>query len=134
MKLSKRMMFTVLLSGASLALAALWLGFRSVPEVFGTSRGQAGQRIEIDPNTGAIVPASPPRGRSRAERAAEAASFNTSDEGLVEVPNPTRGGGTTVDLRGRFRSPLTATHSEDGGVAVSHGSDDRDSNGEQEGN
>jgi len=40
--------------------------------------------------------------------ALEDAAFNTSDEGLVEVPSSVEGGGTMVDLQGRFRNAAFA--------------------------
>ena len=47
-------------------------------------------------------------------------ALSTSSEGLVETPSPVPGGGSMVDLQGRFRSPLTATQDAEGKVMIQH--------------
>jgi hypothetical protein len=83
--------------------------------------GQAGQRIYIDPTTGRFI--EPPPDVLAAEAlAAQADPLNfemsTSDVGLVEAP--LAGGGSMVDLQGRFRSALVATVGSDGKLAIGH--------------
>ena len=73
----------------------------------------AGQRIHIDPKTGARTQQLP------ADAAAAAASdpaLSTSHAGLVEKAAP--GGGTMIDLQGRFRSAAEATVGPDGTAKV----------------
>src|SRR5205823_1768872 len=78
--------------------------------------GQAGQRIYIDPRTGRLTGA-PADARAAQEEMQEFA-LSTSHEGLVETPLP--GGGSMVDLQGRFRSPLIATVGVDGKLTIDH--------------
>jgi hypothetical protein len=63
-------------------------------------------RVE-DPVTGQIAPL--PSGMEE--------SVSTSEEGLVETPDA--GGGTKIDLQGRFRSYLKVTRDEAGQVSAS---------------
>jgi hypothetical protein len=70
------------------------------------SAGGPTLRVE-DPVTGRIAPL--PSGME--------ASVSTSDEGLVETPDA--GGGTMVDLQGRFRSFLKVTRDEAGQISAS---------------
>ena len=90
----------------------------------GAGEGSAGMRVYIDPVTGEF--AEPPAGAV----AAPSAASSTSDAGLVETPSPVPGGGVSVDLQGRFRSPLIATIGTDGKMTMRHlpcvqGSDDQ---------
>jgi hypothetical protein len=39
---------------------------------------------------------------------------------LEERPSPVPGGGTMVDLKGRFQSPLTATIDSNGDIKIEH--------------
>lgn len=67
-----------------------------------------GPRLRVeDPVTGQIVPL--PSGMEE--------SVNTSEEGLVETPDA--GGGTMIDLQGRFRSYLKVTRDEAGRLSAS---------------
>jgi hypothetical protein len=76
-------------------------------------------RIYRDPQTGerGVPPAGTPSAREL-ESLGEA--FSTSSQGLVETPSPVPGGGVKVDLHGRFRSPLVATHRADGKCSIQH--------------
>ena len=60
--------------------------------------GEAGMIATIDPETGETVVS-----------AGSGDAFNTSDEGLVEVPSTAPGGGMMVDLQGRFQNTAVAT-------------------------
>lgn len=69
----------------------------------------SGLVLHIDPATGAIVDA-PVAGATRLEIPASLSqSWSTSDEGLVEKPNPSGGKGTYVNLQGRFENGSIAT-------------------------
>jgi hypothetical protein len=81
----------------------------------GVPEGPASMRVYIDPQTGKI--GTPPAGGPPAQ---VPPSFSTSHKGLVETPSPTPGGGTMVDLRGRFRSPLIATQDSEGNLSIQH--------------
>ena len=88
--------------------------------------GSAGMRVHIDPQTGKFrspppaergapgVPSSRAAPRSRAATA-------TSHEGLVQVPSRLPSGGVMVDLKGRFRSHLSATIGKDCEIKFQHG-------------
>jgi hypothetical protein len=75
-------------------------------------------RVYVDPETGEFTV--PPKEARAAEAPAPEAAFSTSHEGLVVIPSPVPGGGVMVDLKGRFRSPLTATLGADGKVEMRH--------------
>lgn len=73
----------------------------------------AGMTIYKDPATGRLMPL--PADQLEQLLAASPRSVSAdSDEGLVETPTP--GGGTMVNLRGRFRGYVLATASSDGTV------------------
>jgi hypothetical protein len=80
----------------------------------------AGMKIHVDPQTGAVIPepapGTPPLELSPQERNA----LSTSHEGLTEVQSSVPGGGYSIDLQGRFQSPLTATIGPDGKARIGH--------------
>jgi hypothetical protein len=80
-------------------------GTQTVPDA------RAGQWIHVDPQTGQRI-ARPPAAAAIAANPA----FSTSHRGLAEQPAP--GGGTMIDLQGRFRSAATATTGADGTAHV----------------
>jgi len=80
------------------------------------------QRVYIDPETGEFT-TPPEREIATARKQALTAASSTSHEGLEERPAP--GGGTMVDLKGRFRSPLTATIDSNGKIKIEHQASDK---------
>ena len=76
-------------------------------------------KVYIDPETGEFITPeeaeAPPE-----ERLTPSAAYSTSHEGLEERPSPVPGGGTMVDLKGRFQSPLTATIDSNGDIKIEH--------------
>jgi hypothetical protein len=75
--------------------------------------------VHIDPETGKFI--EPPEQKvSPTESTEQVEAFSTSDEGLVEVPSPVPGGGTMVDLKGRYKYPLSVTIEENGNVKMGH--------------
>ena len=92
--------------------------------------GAPGMTIYIDPQTGAILN-EPAPGTVPLQLTPELQNaLSTSDQGLVEVPSSVPGGGVTVDLQGRFQSPLIATTDANGKVKIQHlhempGTDDK---------
>jgi hypothetical protein len=60
----------------------------------------------------------PVAGVAKEFEAALAQSINTSSEGLVEVGSPVAGGGTMVNLQGRFQSASAATIDASGKLTV----------------
>jgi len=73
--------------------------------------GRAGQRINVDPRTGArVAPSAPIAG------VPPDPSLSTSHEGLVEEAAP--GGGVMIHLQGRFRSAATVTVGGEGKPSV----------------
>ena len=83
--------------------------------------GQAGMIVNVDPQTGQILPAPAPGTPAPQMTPADQNRMSTSFQGLVERPAP--GGGFMVDLQGRFQSPLMATIGPDGKVTVFHAGD-----------
>ena len=75
---------------------------------------QSGMRAYADPRTGTLR-STPPPGTAMPAPAA----FSRSGAGLVETRAPD--GGVTIDLQGRFRSPLVATVGPDGTLHIDHG-------------
>ena len=71
-------------------------------------------RAYVDPRTGGLLPGPP------ADLPPEPVSpaRDRSSAGLVEVSAP--GGGSMIDLRGRFQSPLVATIGPDGTLRLRH--------------
>ena len=102
----------------SMIASTIWLAGIHATFAENSPKGEAAQRAHIDPDTGKFI--EQPNTTPAVDRASEKAAFNTSDEGLVETPSPVEGGGTLVDLQGRFRSPLTATVEKDGNVRITH--------------
>jgi hypothetical protein len=93
-------------------------------ENLSTSEQSGALRVYIDPETGEFT--TPPARTVPATRTtAPPAAFSTSDEGLEERPSPVPGGGTMVDLKGRFQSPLTATIDGDGKTKIEHQASDK---------
>ena len=85
-----------------------------------TTPGESGAlRVYIDPETGEYT--TPPAPEVPAARKLPSpAALSTSHEGLEEQPSPVPGGGTLVDLKGRFRSPLVATIDSNGKTKIEH--------------
>lgn len=70
-------------------------------------------RVYIDPATGALT--SQPAGSDATAVGKDTErALSTSSEGLREVPSPVPGGGTMVDLQGRFHNVSVATVDENG--------------------
>lgn len=103
-----RLLSTSLLTGACIA-TSVTIAFAD-PATAPVARG--GQWVHVDPQTGARTAAPP----AAAAVTAGDPAFSTSHQGLVEEPAP--GGGTTVNLQGRFRSAAVATVGADGKVSV----------------
>ena len=76
----------------------------------------AGLKVQIDPVTHRIVP---PPAKLAPDPAAQQL-FNSSHEGLVEVPGTTAAGGFKVDLQGRFQSAVTVSVGPDGKPVFHH--------------
>ena len=79
-----------------------------------TPASAPGMKAYVDPQTGELLPERPPD--LPPEPASAALDHSTA--GLVEVPAP--GGGSMIDLQGRFQSPLVATVAPDGTLRVRH--------------
>ena len=85
-----------------------------------TSPGESeALRVYVDPDTGDFT-APPEQEVAAASNLALPAASSTSHQGLEEKPSPVPGGGTMVDLEGRFRSPLTATIDSNGKTKIEH--------------
>jgi len=109
------------LGGAAIALAAaaLWLAFgNQVREAAAPAdpvappAGSAGLVARLDSTAGR------PADESPGALAEPAGVFATSAEGLVEVASPGPGGGTMVDLQGRFQYAAVAVADSDTAAAV----------------
>lgn len=85
--------------------------------VMATSSSQ-GLILNIDPATGAIID-HPAAGATRlAVPAALASQLSTSDEGLIEQPNPSGRKGTYVNLQGRYQNAIVATVDSNGKLST----------------
>lgn len=93
-------------------------GGESVEKKGTESKKAPGMKIYIDPKTGDLSnsPAQPPV--AELQRSLEVSKESTSE--LRQVPSPRPGGGIMIDLKGRFRHPLTATRKADGKVTIEH--------------
>ncbi len=81
------------------------------------STGASNRKAYKDPVTGKL--GAPPDTASISESSeAMQSATSTSSEGLEEEPAP--GGGTMVDLKGRFGSSITATKDKSGKITKSH--------------
>lgn len=79
---------------------------------------QVGLILNIDPATGAIVE-EPVPGAARLELSPElATAFSTSDEGIVEQPNPSGRPGMYANLEGRFQAGQVATIDANGNAVA----------------
>ncbi len=81
-----------------------------------------GMRAYLDPVTGefGVPPSWEEEAQGTEALVAPGAPASTSDAGLVETTSPVPGGGVTVDLQGRFQSPLVATIGTDGKMTMRH--------------
>jgi hypothetical protein len=88
-------------------------------ETSGVTEGTPGMKVYIDPKTGEFT--KPPAGVSPGEAAAPLKdALSTSSEGLEATPSPVPGGGVMIDLKGRFRTPSTATRDAEGKLTIEH--------------
>ena len=120
MQMTPRLLTSLLGVATCFVLAAPAAAADDPPAVAGQAPAGAGMTIYIDPQTGAIrsdpAPGTEPLQLSPEERNA----LSTSQEGLVEVPSPVPGGGSKVDLQGRFQSPLIGTIDANGKFKMQH--------------
>ncbi len=77
----------------------------------------AGYVVYIDPATGKIVEQSPSATPVLFDSEISNA-LSTSSEGLKEVPSPGPGGGTMIDLQGRFQNSMVVVTDEDGNLTA----------------
>lgn len=81
-----------------------------------TPLGSAGLVLNIDPVTGAIVD-QPVSGATKLSIPASLSErWSTSDEGLIEQPNPSGGKGVYVNLQGRFENGMVGTIDANGAL------------------
>ena len=86
------------------------------PATTGIPAANAGYVVHFD-KSGNIVAETTPQ--DQAEFNAELNQvINTSQEGLTEKPSPVAGGGTMINLQGRFESAATATYDQNGKLHV----------------
>ena len=79
---------------------------------------QQGLILNIDPVTGAIID-HPAAGTTKLAVPAElAAHMSTSDDGLLEQPNPSGGKGMYVNLQGRYQNAIVATVDANGKLST----------------
>lgn len=82
--------------------------------------GAPGMMIYIDPQTGAILK-EPAAGTVSLQLNPQLQnSLDRSQHGLRELASPVQGGGITVDLQGRFQSPVIATIDANGNLKIQH--------------
>lgn len=101
--------------GVGLVLCGILVGAGGAgEETLDTTASAPGIKAYVDPLTGELLPGRP--ANLPPEPASPALDKSAAD--LVEVP--TRGGGTMIDLQGRFQSPLVVTIGPDGTLRVRH--------------
>jgi hypothetical protein len=79
---------------------------------------QQGLVLNIDPVTGAIIDHPAAGAIKLVVPAAQASHMSTSDDGLVELPNPSGGKGMYSNLQGRYQNAILATVDADGKLAT----------------
>lgn len=79
-----------------------------------------GMSVYLDPQTGEFI-SEPKPGQKVLEITPEMQNAtSSSSEGLVEEKSPIPGGGVTMDLQGRFQSPLIITQDPTGNSKTLH--------------
>jgi len=74
--------------------------------------------LNIDPVTGAIID-TPVAGATKLAIPADLANeMSTTDEGLIELPNPSGGKGRYVNLQGRYQNAVVATVDANGKLST----------------
>jgi hypothetical protein len=123
---------------AAVAAAAAWFAMGVVPDKDAPTASpaehqsaveSAGYVVHIDPATGRVAEPSP----STVPVAIDEQWSNrlsTSSEGLVETDSPVPGGGTMVDLQGRFQNMFVAAVDDSGRVGAACISDPAKASGE----
>lgn len=77
------------------------------------------QKAYVDPESGERV--GPPEHDVPANaEPIEASALSESPEDLEEKPSPVNGGGMMIDLKNRFRSPISATIENNGKIKMGH--------------
>ena len=79
---------------------------------------QQGLVLNIDPVTGAIIDQPAPGATKLALPAELASHMSTSDDGLIEQPNPSGGKGSYVNLQGRYQNAIVATVDANGKLST----------------
>ena len=79
---------------------------------------QQGLVLNIDPVTGAIIDQPTPGATKLAGPAGLAGHMSTSDDGLLEEPNPSGGKGRYVNLQGRYQNAIVATVDANGKLST----------------
>lgn len=111
----------------ALALAVVWMAGGESPEADSTATtpaarpsaaAAAGYVVHIDPVEGRL--ASRPHDAPAEMWDEEMRNrLSTSSQGLVEVPSPIPGGGTMVELQGRFQHAFVASVDDSGHAGAS---------------
>ncbi len=83
------------------------------------TRTGTAQRAYIDPETGEFV-SLPEQETPVSSESIQPPAFSTSDETMEEASSPVPGGGVMIDLKGRFKSPVSATVEENGKTTIEH--------------
>jgi hypothetical protein len=86
--------------------------------------GNTALTVHIDPETGKFIEP-PEKKASPTERIEQPEGLSTSDEVFEEVASPVPGGGTKIDLKGRYNYPLSVTIEESGKIKMGHFSTDK---------
>jgi hypothetical protein len=106
------LMFAVFTTAAMLATNGPTVGEKPISPAE-QALTPSGYMIHIDPVTGRL--AEPAPGTTPIVFDAQLQNaLSTSPEGLVEVNSPVEGGGTMIDLQGRFQSTMVSTVDKNG--------------------
>lgn len=82
------------------------------------------QKAYIDPETGELTTPAQQEVPTTRELSSSARAIEPAAK-MQEQPSPVPGGGTMIDLKGRFHNPLSATIEDDGQARIEHQSSDQ---------
>lgn len=77
------------------------------------------QKAYVDPESGELA-GPPTHDAPGSAQPGEASTLSNSADAMEEKPSPVPGGGVMIDMKNRFRSPISATIEHDGKLKIEH--------------